>query len=37
VLGPKGNVEFLGWLGLGERETLQIPVAQLVSRVVESP
>ncbi len=32
VRGPKGNVEFLGWLGLGEREPLEIPVAQLVSQ-----
>jgi len=34
VLGPKGNVEFLGWLALGEREKPQISVEELVAQVL---
>jgi 23S rRNA (cytidine1920-2'-O)/16S rRNA (cytidine1409-2'-O)-methyltransferase len=35
VLGPKGNVEFLGWLGFNmEDDPSDVPVADLVSSVV---
>lgn len=37
VLGPKGNVEFLGWLGFsGVESSPQISVEQLVSEVLEA-
>jgi 23S rRNA (cytidine1920-2'-O)/16S rRNA (cytidine1409-2'-O)-methyltransferase len=36
VLGPKGNLEFLAWLGFGTHEkTDRVPVEALVSQVLE--
>jgi len=37
VLGPKGNVEFLGWLGFNMGSgPLETPVAKLVSSVIDT-
>jgi 23S rRNA (cytidine1920-2'-O)/16S rRNA (cytidine1409-2'-O)-methyltransferase len=37
VLGPKGNVEFLGWLGIsGASVPPQIPIEQLISAVLDA-
>ena len=37
ILGPKGNVEFLGWLGISKLEPTEFELEELISTVIEYP